>query len=84
MFEQLKERAAALNLSKKEYKKMRRAYKNELVHRSALKKLWLHGPLPYPLPLLCQPQFIISLQVLFLINDIVTQLLRHHLYPTGV
>jgi PiT family inorganic phosphate transporter len=27
MFEQLKERAAALNLSKKEYKKMRRAYK---------------------------------------------------------
>tara|TARA_B110000503_G_C7108571_1_gene397052 strand:+ start:1005 stop:1208 length:204 start_codon:yes stop_codon:yes gene_type:complete len=39
MFEQLKERAAALNLSKKEYKKMRRAYKNELVHRSALKKI---------------------------------------------
>jgi PiT family inorganic phosphate transporter len=39
MFEQLKERAAALNLSKKEYKKMRRAYKNELVQRSALKKI---------------------------------------------
>lgn len=39
MFEQLKERAAALNLSKKEYKKMRRAYKNDLVQRSALKKI---------------------------------------------
>jgi len=39
MFEQLKKRADALILSKKEYKKMRRAYKNELVHRSALKKI---------------------------------------------
>lgn len=39
MFERLKQSAAELNLTKKEYKKMRRAYKNELVQRSAFKKI---------------------------------------------
>ena len=39
MFERLKQSAAELNLTKKEYKKMRRAYKNELVQRSAVKKI---------------------------------------------
>ena len=39
MFVGLKQSAAELNLSKKEYKKMRRAYKKELVQRSAVKKI---------------------------------------------
>lgn len=41
MFEQLKERAVDLHLTKKEYKKVRKAFKSELVQRSALKKIVL-------------------------------------------
>ena len=41
MFEQLKEKAADLHLTKKEYKRVRKAFKSELVQRSALKKIVL-------------------------------------------
>lgn len=41
MFEQLKEKAVDLHLTKKEYKKVRKAFKSELVQRSALKKIVL-------------------------------------------
>jgi PiT family inorganic phosphate transporter len=41
MFEQLKEKAVDLQLTKKEYKKVRNAFKSELVQRSALKKIVL-------------------------------------------